>query len=737
MPRLSPLIEKLENKLAAKFRKHRKKLQGVWPLIPVGLYFYGVFVNSIRLGTAKTFAGSGAGPRSIWEWNPVLALAAIFTPTGIGVTFFLVLITCLITKKGYNWFSGYKFMRDPRGFDILPEATHGGSGWMTDKQIDAVLLRGKSDALTGTILGKIGDEADKENKYSEYFCPKELHGLNDHVLIWGASGAGKSRGVIKPFLIKAALRCESVVLVDSKGELFEATSQYFRDKGYLVRAYNLLDLENSDGFNCIYDIEQDQELVRTVAEIIIANTSNAKDRQNFWETAEKNLLTALLYYMSTATDDNGELLPIEERSLGAIYNMLAGERFQSIAERIDKLPAGHPARAPFDLIRETPVQNRANIVMGLGNRLGVFQNKLVDCITKYNDIDLTMPGQRPCIYYCIISDQDSSLEFLSSMFFSLLFFRLTSYSRRYGRDGRLPVKVNVCLEEFCNIGYLGASFLRVISVIRSRNVACQIVVQGAAQLSDRYPQKEWEEIVGACDWQLFLGCNDHMTAEYISKRCGTVTVRTDSHQMPQQPLFSPVYGSTKPYSISRSATQRLLMMPDEIMQMDNKECLVLIRGRRPLRLQKIIVEELPEYPQLKPCRVVEHMPSWRNAETETKQKLQEQTEIETPTKAPADITPAVSVRRNTTRAASDLPHQQSFFDVPVQELETTDNGIVPALSTVDHEVANKVSDRDTTKKEDMPYKPGETPGEMDIDTFNLWLLGQHQHNGFGGSESNS
>lgn len=498
----------------------------------------------------------------------------------------------------------------------------------------------------------------------EYVCPKQLHGLNDHTLIWGATGAGKSRGFVKPFLIKVAQRGESVVLVDSKGELYEATAQYFRDKGYLVRQYNLLDLENSDGFNCIYDIERDPDLVRTVAEIIITNTSNAKDRQNFWETAEKNLLTSMLYYMGSATDQNGKLLPIEKRSLGAIYNMLASERFSAIAEKIDALPPGHPARAPFDLIRETPVQNRANIVMGLGNRLGVFQNKLVDCITKYNDIDLTMPGQRPCIYYCVISDQDSSLEFLSSMFFSLLFFRLTDYARHHGINGQLPVKVNVCLEEFCNIGYLGASFLKVISVIRSRNVAVQIIVQGAAQLSGRYPQKEWEEIVGACDWQIFLGCNDLMTAEYISKRCGTITVRTDSSQMPQQPLFSPVYNSTKPYSITRSATQRLLMMPDEIMQLDNKECLILIRGRRPLRLRKIIVEEMPEYPVLKPCRVVEHIPAWRETEAELEQKRQVEIAAKAAKKEPVPTigtSPPAAGRKRISRPNPECTGQQTVM----------------------------------------------------------------------------
>ena len=151
MPRISPLIEKWENKLASKFRKHKKKIQGIWPFLLIGIYFYGVFVNSVRLGIASTF---GEHSDSIWQWNPVLSIAAIFTPTGLGVTFFMVLMTCLITKKGYNWFSGYKFVRDPRGFDILPDATHGSSGWMNEKQMDVVLQKGSAGEIAETLLGK-------------------------------------------------------------------------------------------------------------------------------------------------------------------------------------------------------------------------------------------------------------------------------------------------------------------------------------------------------------------------------------------------------------------------------------------------------------------------------------------------------------------------------------------------------------------------------------------------------
>ena len=220
----------------------------------------------------------------------------------------------------------------------------------------------------------------------------------------------------------------------------------------------------------------------------------------------------------------------------------------------------------------------------------VFQNPLVDKITSYNEIDLTLPGKKPCAYFCCISAQDSSLEFLSSLFFSQLFTRLMDYGRRHGDHGRLPVTVNVCLEEFCNIGKL-VDFKRVLNVCRGSAIFCQIIVQSIPQLQDRYPKTEWEELIGCTDIQICLGCNDVDTATYISKKCGMVTIKVENNQMPLMPLFSQVYTSTRPYSQTKSNTQRALMLPDEILRMDNRECLVLLRGEKPLRLYKIIPDE--------------------------------------------------------------------------------------------------------------------------------------------------
>ena len=325
------------------------------------------------------------------------------------------------------------------------------------------------------------------------------------------------------------------------------------------------------------------------------------------------------YIQGLKVPGTDELRPIEERSLGAIYKMLAADSFATIEQAMADLPNSHPAKAPYGIFRLANRQIWGNIAIGLGNRLSVFQNSLVDKITKYNEIDLELPGKQPCAYFCIISDSDSSLEFLSSLFFSTLFVRLTNYARRHGENGRLPIKVNVCLDEFCNIGKI-LDFKKLISTVRSRGINCQVIAQSVAQLSDRYEKKEWEELIANCDLQLFLGGNDEMTAEYISHKCGVVTIGLTNNQMPMPPLFSPILNSTKPYSQTRSNAQRALMLPDEVLRLSNDKCIVLLRGQKPLLLQKIIPDELLMFRELSPVRITDYVPQWRRKEEEAERQ---------------------------------------------------------------------------------------------------------------------
>lgn len=402
----------------------------------------------------------------------------------------------IMRQASYIWFSGYKYIHDKRGFDILPDGTHGTSGFMSRKEQARIVLTGSIKELDRTLLGKQKDAPDDDDKYAEYVTLRPGSGLTEHTMIYGATGSGKTRGFVKPFILQTARRKESMVLVDPKGEIYESMSAFLKEEGYEVRMFNLLDMENSDAWNCLSEIEHDKDLVQSIAEVIIKNTSNANERQDFWEKAELNLLMALMHYVASRTvPGTKELLPIQQRSLGAIYRMLSNESFADLERRFEALPKGHPALPPYGIFKLANRQIWGNIAIGLGNRLSVFQNPLVDKITSYNEIDLTLPGKKPCAYFCCISAQDSSLEFLSSLFFSQLFTRLMDYGRRHGDHGRLPVTVNVCLEEFCNIGKL-VDFKRVLNVCRGSAIFCQIIVQSIPQLQDRYPKTEWEELIG-------------------------------------------------------------------------------------------------------------------------------------------------------------------------------------------------------------------------------------------------
>jgi type IV secretion system protein VirD4 len=615
MPKLSELIARVEDKvgmkLAVRFPNFKEKRKLYVPLFLGGLYFYGMVINSIRLGIESTFGE--ATPESIWTANPFTNIFAVFTPTGLAVTAVGVLLVCLITKKGYIWFSGYKFTKDPRGFDILPDATHGSSGFMSAKEMNAVLDCARVAELDGTVLGKYKASPALDDKYARYVSLKKSSALNDHTLVYGASGTGKSRGFVRPFILQTVKRRESLVLVDPKGEFYESMSEHIRGQGYTVKVFNLLDMESSDGFNVMGDIENDIALVAGIADVVIKNTSNGRDQpSDFWDKAELNLLMALIHYVqSQEVPGTSRLLPIEQRSLGAIYKMLSRESFADLETRFGKLDESHPAQGTYGIFKLAPRNLWGNIATGLGTRLTVFQNELVDKITAHNEIDLTLPGHQPCAYFCVIPDQENPYEFLSSLFFSTLFSRLTDYARRFGERGRLPVAVNVCLDEFCNIGDFG--FKRLISTVRSRNINCQILVQGVSQLENRYPRNEWQEIVSNCDCQIYLGGNDNLTAKYISEKCGKITIAVKNNQMPLTPLFSPINSSTRPYSQTKSNTQRDLMQPDEVLRLPNEQSLVMLRGQKPLLLHKLVPEEFPGYAAIPPARIVDYVPAWRQA----------------------------------------------------------------------------------------------------------------------------
>ena len=577
----------------------------------------------------------------------------VFTPFGLGVTAVVVLLVCLITKKGYIWFSGYKYTHDPRGFDILPDATHGSSGFLTKKEMGEFLELGDVTEVQGMMLGKHKAHENDLDKYAIYAAHRMIPGDNNNLLCIGAPGSGKSRGFIIPFLMGCAQRGESVFVTDPKGELFEKLSPYFREKGHYVKAVNFLDMAHSDGWNCLYSLEKETHLVQTVANTIIKNTSGPKEADDFWSRAELNLLMALIHYVCNLKDANGSLLPIEQRGLGDVYQIMANKSIQEINRTLAELPPEHPAKGHHGLFLKARENLWGNIAIGLGNRLAIFQNKLVDAITRNHDVDLLMPGQKPCAYFVIISAQDSAYRFLSSLFFSLALPRLSDYARLHGKNGRLPVLVNFCLDEYCNIGYMDG-IADALNSIRGFNMSCQIVVQSLSQWQEKYPGKEWENQLATFDQTLYMGCNDLTSAKYISEKCGKVTISVTNNQMPLMPLFSPVYTSTRPYSQTRSNTQRDLMQPDEVLRLDRRKCIALFQGHKPALLYKLAPEEFPDYGKLNSCRVIDYIPAWRQQEETMPPRSEEPAPVSVPAQPPPAQAAPEAVKIN---PAEDLEYQ--------------------------------------------------------------------------------
>lgn len=608
MHRLSEYISRLENRFEKRLdRLHKKYGSQRKAYILLGCvcwYFYGMLINSIRLGIRQSF-DVNSNITSIWIVNPFRNAVAPFTLTGIGVSVAIFILICLLSRKGYDWLSGYRCIRDKRGFDILPDGTHGTSRFMSLHEMQHILDVGKVDDLNGTIYGKHKDNPNDTDEYADYIAASPQSGLAGNILVVGSPGTGKSWRFVRPFIFQCVKRKESIILTDPKAEHYNSMSGYLRDQGYEIRVFNLLDMEFSDHWNCIGEADQDPRLIPVIASTIINNTSTEKEAGDFWTKAELNLLTALLYYVQNETDSVKHQLPLSTRRLGRVLSMLSEDGLRKIDEEFRRLPAGHPAKGPYGLFLNAKENLRGNIVIGLGNRLNVFQDKLVDALTTDSSIDLTLPGQKPCAYFCILSAQDSTYSFLSSLFFTMIFSRLESYARREN-NGKLPVTVNFLLEEFPSIGKLG-DFKRSIAFTRSFGMNCQVLVQSISQLADIYPRHEWEEIVACCDATICLGVNDLTSAKFISEKSGMTTIRVNNNQSPQVPLFSPLQSMRGSYSVTRGNASRALMQPDEILRLENNKCIVLLRGQLPLLLYKISPQEFHDFDKLRPASIRDYV----------------------------------------------------------------------------------------------------------------------------------
>lgn len=487
------------------------------------------------------------------------------------------------------WRGSGKEAYDERNFEVSSKGTYGTAGFMDEEERAQVLQSEKSfEKVDGVIFGRnLQDE-------KIISLPVESR-LNRNFAVCGSQGSMKSRAFARVMALQCIRRGESVYLTDPKSELYEDLSFYFRESGYTVKQLNLIQLEHSDAWNCLGEID-DGSLIDVFCDVVIRNTTDKFD--HFYDNTEMDLLKALCLYVFHE-------YPPEKRTFPEAYKLLINKSVDMLDVIFDRLPTHHPARGPYQLFAKAE-KVKGNAVLGLGTRLQIMQNKLVQQITSHDEIDLSLPGREKCAYFCITSDQDSTFDMLATLFTSFLSIKLVRYADRT-KERRLPVPVQFILDEFPNLGVV-PDFKKKLATARSRGIGMSILFQNIPQLQNRYPDNQWEEILGGCDFSIFLGCNDMTTASYYSDRTGEITVSVSSIRKSYYTIRATDY--VPEYTKSTSLGKRMLLLPDEILRFPLDQGLLIIRGQKVCRFRKMDYLEHPDSQYMKLEKVEEHIPEW-------------------------------------------------------------------------------------------------------------------------------
>ena len=442
---------------------------------------------------------------------------------------------------------------------------------------------------------------------------------NQHIAVFGASGSMKSRALARNMILQATRREESVVVTDPKGELYEESYQFLKDNGYDVKMFNLINQDNSDSWNCLAELFNDNGEVnptnaKIFADTIVVNAKPDGSKDSYWNDNAANLLKATC--LLVAEDDT------METSMGTVYDLIANKTLDEIDSLFRVLPEESVARRSYNLFASCNDVVKGQIINGLGIMLGVFQDEAVRNITTSSEIDLSKPITEKCAYFIVTSDQHRVFDFLAALMYSMLFIKLVERYDRLKYDKNIKLKhVHLILDEFPNIGQI-PDFSRKISTVRSRGIDITIIFQNIVQLQNRYPNGQWEEILGNCDTTIFLGCKDETTAKYIANATGVASIEVTT-QNTKYDRSQVMLNQNTTYNEVRSTGQRMVLNPDEVLSLKNTEELVFIRGQSAMKAKKFDYSLHPDAIKLKAVPIAEHIPQWKQDKIKAENERQE------------------------------------------------------------------------------------------------------------------
>ncbi|MBR1442881.1 MAG: type IV secretory system conjugative DNA transfer family protein, partial [Firmicutes bacterium] len=433
---------------------------------------------------------------------------------------------------------------------------------------------------------------------------------NNNVLVIGGSGSGKTRFVLKPNLMQMH---SSYIITDPKGTVLLEVGKMLEDNGYKIKIFNTVDFKKSMHYNPFGFIKDEKDILVFV-DLLMTSTSKkgTTAADPFWENAEKMLYMALIGYMFYE-------LPEEERNFAELVSMVNAmeiheddETFMNLVdylfEEIElgtkafyekyglekddhyrdnenvKARPNHFALSQYKKFKLAAGKTAKSILISAGVRLSPFDVAEVRELTRYDEMELSTVGTYKTALFIIIDDKIPTFNFLAAIMYSQLFKELCDMADNvYG--GRLPVHVRCLLDEFANIGQI-PNFDKLIATIRSREISVNVILQNMAQLEALY-DKSAGTIVGNCDSTLFLGSGEEKTMESISKRVGKTTI---DHRG-----TSETKGMQGSYSLQDQILGRELITADEVGRLDNKECILFIRGLKPFKSRKYDLTKHPNY----------------------------------------------------------------------------------------------------------------------------------------------
>ena len=453
---------------------------------------------------------------------------------------------------------------------------YGSARWGTAKDIEPFMAPKFEDNI---ILTKT------ERLMMSNRPPDPKNARNKNVLVVGGSGSGKTRFWLKPNL----LQCHSsYVVTDPKGSIVVECGNALLKNSYKVRILNTINFKKSMHYNPFAYVHSEKDILKLVTTLMTNTKGEGSGGDPFWEKSERLLLTALIAYLHYEA-------PVEEQNFATLLEMLNtmqvledDEEYQNpvdlLFEELAKKKPNSFAGRQYKLYKLAAGKTAKSILISCGARLAPFDIQELRDLTMYDELQLDTLGDKKTALFLIMSDTDSTFNFLISMVYTQLFNLLCDKADdQYG--GKLPVHVRCLIDECANIGQI-PQLEKLVATIRSREISACLVLQARSQLKAIYKDNA-DTIVGNMDSQIFLGGSEPTTLKDLSEMLGKETI--DAFNTSDTRGNSPSYGTT----FQKMGHE--LLSRDELAVLDGGKCILQLRGVRPFLSDKYDLTQHPNY----------------------------------------------------------------------------------------------------------------------------------------------